>query len=98
MCMRCAYRWKVASTRFTGHTTETATGYIIVMQGLLRGDGSTSTPPILTQLQGDSHGFLVGKIVILVGKMIFLGGVKKEKWGREILDWVMIEGGVGEGV
>jgi hypothetical protein len=51
------------------------------MQWLLRGDGSTSTPPILTQLQGDSHGFLVGKIVIPVEKMIFLGGVENENGG-----------------
>ena len=70
MCIRCAYTRKVASTRLTDHTTETTTGYIIVMQGLLRGDGSTSTPPILTQLQGDSHGILMGKLIIPVENLI----------------------------
>lgn len=77
MCIRCAYTWKVASTKLTGHTTETTTGYIIVMQGLLRGDGSTSTPPILTQLQGDSHGILMGKLIIPVENLIPRGKLIK---------------------
>ena len=77
MCIRCAYTWKVASTRLTDHTTETTTGYIIVMQGLLRGDGSTSTPPILTQLQGDSHGILMGKLIIPVENLLPRGKLIK---------------------